>query len=119
MPTIAKINAHKVLNSRGDWTIQSELTLTDGSFGEGTVPEGASKGGMEAVSLGVEQAVDIANDQLEPILVGKDFSSLKSFDTNLIELDGTSDKAKLGENTMLSLSVAFARATDKDNIVFS
>lgn len=109
---IKSVKSIKVLNSRGDWTIKTYLELTDGSRGWAIVPEGASKGEQEAVCLEVEKSVEIVQDVISPTLIGKDFKSQQEFDEFLIQLDGTKNKSKLGGNTLTSLSIAFARATD-------
>ena len=107
---VSDIKSIKVLNSRGDWTIKTYLELKDGSKGWAIVPEGASKGEQEAVCLDVDRSLEVMRDVLSPALLGKDFNSQQDFDQFLIHLDGTKNKRKLGGNTVLSLSVAFARA---------
>jgi len=110
MSTIKNIKSVKVLNSRGDWTIKAYLELADGSRGWAMVPEGASKGEKEAVCLKVDRSMEIIRDVATRALLGKEFKSQKEFDEFLINLDGTKNKSKLGGNTVISLSIAFARA---------
>lgn len=110
MNTISQIRSIKVLNSRGDWTIKTYLDLNDGSKGWSIVPEGASKGEQETVCLEVDRSLELICDVITPALLNKEFKSQKEFDEFLINLDGTKNKSKLGGNTILSLSVAFARA---------
>ncbi len=113
MSTIKSVKSTKVLNSRGDWTIKTYLDLDDGSKGWAIVPEGASKGEQEAVCLDAERSVNIVRDVISPALVGKEFKSQKEFDEFLIQLDGTKNKSKLGGNTIISLSIAYARAVSQ------
>ncbi|MEK7595176.1 MAG: phosphopyruvate hydratase [Patescibacteria group bacterium] len=110
MPRISNIHAHKVLNSRGNWTINTEVELEDGAKGHGEIPEGASKGGREAVSVNPELAVEIINERLGPNFCGEEAENQYKIDQRLIEIDGTPDKSKLGENTLLSVSIAVAKA---------
>lgn len=114
MSSIKSINSIRVLNSRGDWTIKTYLGLNDGNMGWAIVPEGASKGDQEAVCLEVDKSLEVIRDVITPALVGKEFKSQKEFDGFLINLDGTKNKAKLGGNTIISLSIAFARAVSKN-----
>lgn len=100
----------KVLNSRGDWTIKTFLELVDGSLGWAIVPEGASKGEQEAVCLEPDKSLEVIRDVITPKLLSTEFKSQKDFDELLIRLDGTKNKSKLGGNSILSLSIAFARA---------
>jgi len=113
MSKISQIRSIKVLNSRGDWTIKTYLELSDGSKGWAIVPEGVSKGEQEAVCLEVGISLKIMRDMITPKLLGKKFDSQKEFDEFLIKLDGTRNKGELGGNTILSLSVAFARAVSQ------
>ena len=110
MPTISSIKALKVLNSRGDWTIKTTLELSDGSTGWAIVPEGASKGELEAICLPADQSVDLLQGKLSKALVGKSFVTVSELDKFLIDIDGTENKHVLGGNTILALSVAFTRA---------
>ncbi len=116
---IKKIHAREILDSRGNPTVEVDITLTDGSFGRAAVPSGASTGSHEAVELrdggsryggkGVLKAVQNVNTTIAAALVGKEFDQ-KSLDAALIALDGTANKGKLGANAILGVSMAFARA---------
>lgn len=112
MPKIASVNSIKVLNSRGDWTIKTHLLLNDASEGWAIVPEGASKGEQEAVCLEAKKSVEIIKDVIAPAIIGREFESQKEFDNFLIDLDGTKNKSKLGGNSLMSLSISFARAVE-------
>jgi enolase len=107
---IAEISSRKVLASRGDWTIETTIVLEDGSYGIASVPAGISTGKGEAKTLLAAEALAVIKEKLTPELVNKDFPTLKDFDAFLIGKDGTPDKSNLGGNTVLSLSVAFAKA---------
>jgi enolase len=119
--TISQVTAQEILDSRGDPTIMATVVLEDGSVGVGKVPSGASTGTHEAVELrdgdehrfggkGVLKAVDNVNDKIAPALQGKDASDQKALDSIMIELDGTPNKANLGANAILAVSMASARA---------
>ncbi len=123
MSTIEKIHAREILDSRGNPTVEVELTLSDGSFGRAAVPSGASTGSHEAVELrdgdksryggkGVLTAVANVNGELAGALVGKDYDQ-KSLDAEMIALDGTENKGHLGANAILGISLAFAHACAK------
>lgn len=119
---IAKIVAREILDSRGNPTVEVDLTLDDGSFGRAAVPSGASTGSYEAVELrdggsrylgkGVETAVANANGELRNALVGNDFDQ-SSLDKKMIEIDGTHNKGRLGANAILGISLAFSHAVAK------
>ncbi|MDR2270227.1 MAG: phosphopyruvate hydratase [Sphingobacterium sp.] len=121
--TITKIISREVLDSRGNPTVESELWL-DNSHGKAICPSGASTGEKEAVELrdgdptryggkGVLNAVSNVNNIIAAALKGKRFSGQEDFDRFLIDLDGTAEKSNLGANAILSVSMAFARATTK------
>lgn len=121
MEKIEIIIAREILDSRGNPTVEVEVGLTDGSFGHAAVPSGASTGKYEAVELrdkskkrymgkGVEKAVQNVNRVIAPVLVGIDALDQRIVDKTLIELDGTSNKGKLGANATLGVSLAVARA---------
>jgi enolase len=110
MPTISSVKSLQVLNSRGDWTLKTSVMLANGSLGWAIVPEGASKGEREAVCLAVPKALELLETVITPAVVGREWESQQAFDSFLIALDGTKIKSKLGGNTILSLSMAFARA---------
>ncbi len=111
MAKIEKIYAHKVLNSRGNWTLHTSVKLEDGSLGVTEVPEGASTGGYEAVSIAPEKAVQIINDKLSSELKGFDASKQQDLDQKMIDMDGTPDKKNFGANSILSVSIAAASAS--------
>lgn len=116
---IAQVIAREILDSRGNPTIEVEVTLEDKSFGRAAVPSGASTGSHEAVELrdggsryggkGVQKAVENVNATIAKSIEGKDFDQ-RSLDEALIALDGTPNKGKLGANAILGVSMAFARA---------
>lgn len=120
MSKIAKVRALEILDSRGNPTVEVELTLADGSFGRAAVPSGASTGSHEAVELrdggkryngkGVLKAVTNVNTTILKKIKGKEFTQ-RGLDEALIALDGTPNKGKLGANAILGVSLAFARAT--------
>ncbi len=123
MSKISQIHAREILDSRGNPTVEVDLTLEDGSFGRSAVPSGASTGSYEAVELrdgdksrysglGVQTAVKNANTELKDALVGSEFNQ-KSLDDKMIEIDGTENKGRLGANAILGISLAFAHATAK------
>ncbi|MGA9334795.1 MAG: phosphopyruvate hydratase [Rudaea sp.] len=119
--TIAKIHAREVLDSRGNPTLEAEVTLNDGAFGRAIVPSGASTGSREAVELrdgdksrfggkGVRKAVANVNGEIARTLRGFDAVDQSGLDKTLIELDGTPNKARLGANALLGVSLANAHA---------
>jgi enolase len=118
---IAAVHGREILDSRGNPTVEVDVSLADGAFGRAAVPSGASTGEREALELrdgdkqrflgkGVLTAVGHVNHDLRNALVGKDFDQ-RSLDTTMIQLDGTSTKSRLGANAILGVSMAFARAT--------
>lgn len=122
MPKIIDIYAREVLDSRGNPTVEVEVLTETGAFGRAIVPSGASTGEYEAVELrdggnrylgkGVTQAVENVNDIIAPEIIEGEFSVLEqvSLDKVLIALDGTDNKAKLGANAILGVSMATAHA---------
>ena len=121
MTTIAKITGIEILDSRGNPTVEAEVFLTDGSLGRAAVPSGASTGEHEAVELrdgdasrylgkGTRKAVEHINHEISAALVGKDAAHQARVDRLMIELDGTPNKARLGANAILAVSLATARA---------
>lgn len=121
MSSIVHIQARQILDSRGNPTIEAEVFTEDGGFGRAAVPSGASTGIHEAVELrdgakdrflgkGVTQAVANVNTLIASTLEGMEVSDQISLDQAMIELDGTHNKAKLGANAILSVSLAAARA---------
>ncbi len=122
MPTISSVKAREILDSRGNPTVEVDITLSDGSFGRAAVPSGASTGSHEAVELrdgearyggkGVELAVANVNHELAQTLVGQEYNQ-ESLDRAMIALDGTENKGRLGANAILGVSLAFAHASAK------
>ena len=121
MTTIAKIHAREILDSRGNPTLEAEVTLADGSFGRAMVPSGASTGTKEAVELrdgdktrylgkGVRQAVENVNGPIAKALADFDGADQAGLDRRLIDLDGTENKGRLGANALLGVSMANAHA---------
>ena len=118
---IRSLSALEVLDSRGRPTVAVSITLGDGSVGAAGVPSGASTGTREAVELrdgdptrfsgaGVLQAVGHVNGEIAELLQGRSWSSLSEVDAAMIELDGTPNKARLGANAIVGVSMALARA---------
>ncbi len=118
---ISTINAREVLDSRGNPTVEAELTLANGIQGRAIVPSGASTGEKEAVELrdgdkkrymgkGVMKAVDNVKTKIAPKVIGMTVTDQRSIDRAMIDLDGTPNKAKLGANAILAVSMASARA---------
>jgi enolase len=123
LPAIKTIVGREILDSRGNPTVEVDVTLKDGSFGRAAVPSGASTGSYEAIELrdgdkkrylgkGVLKAVANVNGALRKALVGKQFNQ-ETLDAKMIELDGTHNKAVLGANAILGVSMAFAHAGAK------
>jgi len=121
MSNIIDIYAREILDSRGNPTVEVEVALDDGSFGRAAVPSGASTGAFEAVELrdgdagrylgkGVRTAVENVNTVIADELAGADATDQRAVDALLLELDGTDNKAKLGANAILGVSLACARA---------
>ena len=116
---IKNIFAREVLDSRGNPTVEAEVTLEDDSCGKFSVPSGASTGKYEAVELrdggdrydglGVQRAVSNVNEKIKAALEGDEFDQ-ESLDKKMIELDGTENKSNLGANAILGVSVAFCKA---------
>jgi enolase len=121
MPTqIADIRAREILDSRGNPTVEAEVHLSGGGFGRAAVPSGASTGALEAIELrdggdrytgkGVRNAVDNIHTIIAPRLRGMDATAQERVDQVMLDLDGTPNKAKLGANSILAVSLAVARA---------
>ena len=118
---IEKVVGREILDSRGNPTVEAEVTLVDGTVGRGTAPSGASTGEFEALELrdgdkdrylgkGVEKAVNNINTVINEVLTGLDASDIYAIDKAMIDVDGTKDKSKLGANAILAVSIATARA---------
>lgn len=121
MTEIKKIHAREVLDSRGNPTLEAEVTLASGAFGQAIVPSGASTGAREAIELrdgdksrylgkGVQKAVHHANTTIAQALIGQDASDQSYIDQTMVDLDGTHNKANLGANAILGVSLATAKA---------
>jgi enolase len=119
--SIEAINAREILDSRGNPTVEVEVLLEDGSFARAAVPSVASTGAFEAVELrdgdaaryggkGVENAVQGVLDEIYPAVVGEDASDQRLIDQAMIDLDATPNKARLGANAILGVSLAVAKA---------
>jgi enolase len=124
MTEIADIHAREILDSRGNPTVEVEVTLEDGAVGRAAVPSGASTGAHEAIEKrdggtryggrGVRQAVEAVNRDIFDALSGFDAADQLAIDRTLINLDGTPNKARLGANAILGVSLAAARAAAAD-----
>ncbi|MCC6739762.1 MAG: phosphopyruvate hydratase [Planctomycetia bacterium] len=121
MSRISSVHAREILDSRGNPTVECDVTLDDGSFGRAGVPSGASTGEREAVELrdgegkrylgkGVRGAVANVNGVIAPVLKGRDARDQAAVDRAMIQLDNTPNKSKLGANAILAVSLAVAKA---------
>ena len=121
MTIIKKIKARQVIDSRGNPTVEADVILQDGSIGRAIVPSGASTGSKEAIELrdknksvykgkSVLNAVNFINTEINEALIGQDVSAQTKVDEILINLDGTSNKERLGANSLLAVSLANAHA---------
>ncbi len=123
MAVITAVGAREILDSRGNPTVEVEVLLDDGSFSRAAVPSGASTGAFEAVELrdggkrfggkGVAKAVDGVLDKIAPELIGLDADDQRLVDQAMLALDGTPNKASLGANAILGVSLAVARAASE------
>ena len=122
--TIEKVIGREILDSRGNPTVEAEITLSDGTVATGTAPSGASTGEFEALELrdgdksrylgkGVTKAVQNINTIINDAICGIDASDTYAVDGAMIKADGTKDKSKLGANAILAVSIAAARAASK------
>ncbi len=120
-PTIQSVIAREILDSRGNPTVEADVILDDGTFATAAVPSGASTGENEAIELrdgdksrylgkGVLKAVENVNKIIAPAMIGLDATMQEQIDRRMLELDGTPNKARLGANAILSVSVAAAKA---------
>ena len=118
---IEQVIGREILDSRGNPTVEAEVTLIDGTVGRGMAPSGASTGEFEALELrdgdkarylgkGVQKAVENINTVINNTLLGMDASDIYAIDAAMIEADGTKDKSNLGANAILAVSIACARA---------
>ncbi len=121
MIKIQSIRGREILDSRGNPTVEADITLADGTFARAAVPSGASTGTREAVELrdgdksrylgkGVTKAVANVNGELSSALVGNEFADQRALDDRMLELDGTDNKGRLGANALLAISLAVAKA---------
>ena len=120
MSTIIDIHAREILDSRGNPTVEVDVTLEDGTMGRAAVPSGASTGVHEAVELrdggdrykgkGVRNAVAAVNGELAEGILGFDALEQEAIDAAMIEIDGTDNKGRLGANAILGISLAVAKA---------
>ena len=121
MTAIVDVHARQILDSRGNPTVEVDVTLEDGSLGRAAVPSGASTGAHEAVELrdgdksrwggkGVQKAVRAVNDEIANAVLGLDAEEQAELDRTLIDLDGTPNKSRLGANAILGVSLAAAKA---------
>ena len=125
MTAIIDIAAREILDSRGNPTVEVDVTLEDGTLGRAAVPSGASTGAHEAVELrdgdgryhgkGVRRAVDAVNGEIFDALSGMDAEEQIHVDRTMIDLDGTPNKARLGANAILGVSLAVAKAAADAN----
>ena len=124
MTTISQVKAREILDSRGNPTVEAEVSLSDGARGRALVPSGASTGAHEALELrdgdparfkglGVLQAIENIRQQIAPEVIGHYALDQKAVDKLLIDLDGTPNKGRLGANAVLGVSIAVARAAAK------
>ncbi|MCD8015190.1 MAG: phosphopyruvate hydratase [Lachnospiraceae bacterium] len=118
---IEKVVGREILDSRGNPTVEAEVTLVDGTVGRGTAPSGASTGEFEALELrdgdkgrylgkGVSKAVENINTVISKAVIGIDASDTYAVDAAMLKADGTKDKSNLGANAILAVSIAAARA---------
>lgn len=126
MSNITKIHAREILDSRGNPTLEAEVTFGSGAFGRAAVPSGASTGVREALELrdgdksrymgkGVTKAVNNVNTEISDALVGMDGQDQVALDNRMIELDGTETKERLGANALLAVSLAASHAAANEN----
>ena len=122
MSEIANIKAREIIDSRGNPTVEADVTLKSGAFGRAAVPSGASTGALEALEMrdgdkqrylgkGVKKAVENVNTQIKSKLVSVDSLDQANVDQIMLDLDGTHNKAKLGANSILAVSLAVAKAS--------
>jgi enolase len=121
MTTIEQVNAREILDSRGNPTVEAEVTLSSGITGRAAVPSGASTGENEALELrdgdkkryggkGVQKAVSNINTTIAKLIIGRDVLLQADIDSAMLKADGTNTKSKLGANAILAVSLATARA---------
>ena len=120
MTKIAEIRGREILDSRGNPTVEADVVLASGATGRAAVPSGASTGSREAIELrdgdaerfngkGVTRAVANVNGEIRAALLDRDATDQVALDEHMIELDGTPNKARLGANAILAVSLAASR----------
>ena len=125
MAIIEAIGAREILDSRGNPTVEVEIELEDGTQARAAVPSGASTGAFEASELrdgdkkrylgkGVLKAIDFVNNEIAPAIEGFDAQDQRLIDNEMIKLDGTPNKSRLGANSILGVSLASVRAASND-----
>lgn len=125
MSTITSVHGREILDSRGNPTVEAEVTLNNGVMGRAAVPSGASTGSREALELrdkdpkrysgkGVLTAVAHINNEIGKVVIGKDPQNQTQIDQIMIDLDGTENKERFGANAILAVSMAVARAASQD-----
>jgi enolase len=125
MSDISEVKGREIVDSRGNPTVEAEVTLASGTVGRAAVPSGASTGSREAVELrdgdsrrfggkGVSKAVNNVNTEIRAAVLGKDASAQADIDHLMIELDGTENKGRLGANALLAVSLANAQAVARE-----
>ncbi|HZI53792.1 MAG TPA: phosphopyruvate hydratase, partial [Chitinophagaceae bacterium] len=128
MSYISEIFARQILDSRGNPTVEVDVLTDEGAVGRAAVPSGASTGAHEAVELrdgdkkqyvgkGVLNAVKNVNTVVAPVLIGHDVADQTGIDAIMLELDGTPNKAKLGANALLAVSMAAAKAAAEEAVL--
>jgi len=128
MSEISEVKGREIIDSRGNPTVEAEVTLSSGAVGRAAVPSGASTGSREAVELrdgdskrfggkGVSKAVANVNSVIRDAVLGQDATAQAELDRLMIELDGTENKARLGANALLAVSLANAQAVARDQNV--
>ena len=121
MSTISSVFGREILDSRGNPTVEAEVSLANGMVGRATAPSGASTGVREAIELrdgdmarylgkGVTRAVSHVNNELAGLVVGRDCDDQAGLDQAMIDLDGSDNKSRLGANALLAVSLANAKA---------
>ena len=126
MSEIVKVHAREIVDSRGNPTVEADVTLENGVMGRAVAPSGASTGAREAIELrdgdksrylgkGVMNAVNNANTEIAQAVIGMDAQDQVAVDACMIELDGTDNKSRLGANALLAVSLATAAAAAKEN----
>ena len=117
---ITDVKGREILDSRGNPTVEAEVTLADGTVGRGASPSGASTGQFEAIEMrdggdrylgkGVQKAVEHVNNEIREAVIGIDATDTYAVDKAMLDADGTDNKSKLGANAILAVSIAAARA---------